>query len=106
MTTPWSYAGAMFGWTHTGAGSATWSSLGIGPTDEHGPSFLFLGIDASGYQRKSVPLDAASVQAWVRNAATNQGLILTNQSAGKVLRIYSSEVANPAQRPTLSVTYQ
>jgi hypothetical protein len=105
ITTPWSYAGANFGWTNTGAGSV-WSYPGLGLADVHGPVFEFSGITASGYQRKSVALDAASVQSWVRSRAANQGVILINREPNKVLRIFSSEAANPAQRPTLSVTYR
>jgi hypothetical protein len=105
LTTPWSESAQGFGWTSGGAGS-NWSVPGIGSADVHGPTFAFADIDASGYQRRSVTLDAASVQAWVRNASANQGLVLANSDAGKVLRIYSSEVSDPAKRPTLTVTYQ
>jgi hypothetical protein len=104
LATPWSYGGTGFGWTSTGAGSA-WSTPGTGAADVAGPRFLFTGIDASGYQRKSVELDAPSVQRWVREASTNQGVILMNPNSGRVLRLFSSEVKNAAQRPTLSVTY-
>jgi hypothetical protein len=53
-----------------------------------------------------VALDAASVQSWVQSASANQGLVLANRDAGKVLRIDSSEAADPARRPTLTVTYE
>jgi hypothetical protein len=105
LTTPWSYASAGLGWTNGGAGSA-WTSVGVGPGDVHGPTFNFLGIDASGYQRKSVALDTANVQAWVRSAAANQGLLLANAESAKVLRIFSSEAADAAKRPSLTVSYQ
>jgi hypothetical protein len=105
LTTPWSESGRGFGWTSGGAGS-NWSVPGVGSADVHGPSFSFADIDASGYQRRSVTLDAASVQAWVRDASANQGLVLANGDAGKVLRIYSSEVSDSTKRPTLTVTYQ
>jgi hypothetical protein len=104
LATPWSYAGTGLNWTNTGAGSV-WSTPGTGAADVTGPRFLFTGIDASGYQRKSVALDALSVERWVRETSTNQGVILTNPNSGKVLRLYSSEAKNVAQRPTLSVTY-
>jgi hypothetical protein len=93
------------GWTNTGAGSS-WSVPGIGPTDLTGPRFLVTGIDASGYQRKTVELDPESVERWIRDPAANQGVILTNPNTQRVLRIYSSEAANAAQRPTLSVTFE
>ncbi|HEY2407830.1 MAG TPA: DNRLRE domain-containing protein [Polyangiaceae bacterium] len=105
LKTPWNYGAATFGWTSTGLGT-TWSSPGIGSGDVQGPGFQFLDIDASGYQRKSVALDTASVQAWVNDAANNQGVLLSNLDTGKVLRLYSCEAANPAERPTLSVSYR
>jgi hypothetical protein len=101
----WDYGSASFGWTDTGAGSP-WSVPGIGAGDVHGPGFQFSGIDSSGYQRKSVALDTGTVQGWVSDSATNQGVVLTNQDAGQMLRIYSSEAAIAAKRPTLSLTYQ
>jgi hypothetical protein len=65
-----------------------------------------MGIDASGYQRKSVAVDPASVAAWVQSPTNNFGVVLANQDVGNVLRVYSSEVSDVAKRPTLSVTYQ
>jgi hypothetical protein len=105
LTTPWSYGSASLGWSNGGAGAA-WASLGIGAGDVHGPAFNFLGIDASGNQRKSVALDAASVQSWVRTPTANQGLVLANADTAKILRIFSSEAADSAKRPSLSIIYQ
>jgi hypothetical protein len=105
LKTPWNAGNASFGWTNTGGGSA-WTITGIGSGDLTGPSFKFSGIDASGYQRKSVALDPASVQAWVHDPTVNDGLVFANPNSNKVLRIYSSEATNLANRPTLSVTYR
>jgi hypothetical protein len=105
LSTPWSFASASLGWTNGGAGVA-WKTLGVGASDVVGSSFLFSNIDASGYQRRSVALDAASVQRWVSFPLDNQGLVLANRDAGKVLRIYSSEAVDTAKRPTLEVTFQ
>ena len=77
----------------------------MGASDLIGPRFLLTGIDASGYQRKSVELDPASVQKWVHDASANHGVLLTNPNSGRVLRVFSSEAKNAAQRPSLSVTY-
>jgi hypothetical protein len=104
LSTPWSYNASTLGWTSGGAGS-NWSTPGIGSGDVTGPAFQFLSISASGYQRKSVPLDVASVQRWVSDATKNQGIVLTNDATGKVLRIFSSEASNSAQRPTLTISY-
>jgi len=105
LKTPWSYTSTALGWANGGAGSA-WATPGIGVADTLGPTFQFLAVGGTGYQRKSVPLDIASVQAWVGNSAANQGLVLANADVNKVLRICSSEAANIAQRPTLAVTFQ
>jgi hypothetical protein len=105
LGTPWSIASASLGWTNGGAGAA-WKTLGIGATDVVGTSFLFSSIDASGYQRKTVALDPASVQRWVSFPLENQGLVLASRDLGKVLRIYSSEATDPGKRPTLEVTFQ
>jgi len=104
LKTPWSYSASSFGWSSTG--SSAWSTPGIGSGDVNGPAFSFVNIDASGYQRRSVTLDAASVQAWVRSASANQGVVLANRDSGKVLRIYSSEAADATKRPSLTLTYQ
>jgi hypothetical protein len=104
LATPWDVTGASFGWTSGGAGSA-WSVPGIGAGDVAGPRFLLTGIDASGYQRKTAALDPASVERWVREPSTNHGVLLTNPNSNRVLRLFSSEAKNAAQRPTLSVTY-
>jgi hypothetical protein len=104
VTTPWNYDAPGFGWTDSG--TMAWKTLGIGSADVAGPIFGFTNIDASGYQRRSAALDAASVQSWIHDSAANRGVVLTNPNANKVLRILSSEASNPAQRPTLTVTYE
>lgn len=105
LKTPWNYGSSALGWTNGGAGSA-WTTPGIGLADTQGPAWQFVAIGSTGFQRRSVTLDVGSVQAWVRSGAANQGFLLANADAGKVLRICSSEVATVAQRPTLTVTYQ
>jgi hypothetical protein len=105
VKTPWSLAAAAFGWTQGGSGTP-WTTPGTGAGDLLGPTFTIAGINASGYQRRSIGLDTATVQEWVRSAAANQGLLLVNQGAGKVLRVYSNEASNAAHRPTLNVTFQ
>jgi hypothetical protein len=105
LKTPWSYSSSSLGWASGGAGS-NWSVPGIGSGDLTGTTFAFSGIDTSGYQRKSVALDAATVQGWIKSGSTNNGVVLSNQDSGKVLRIYSSRAADQAKRPTLTITYQ
>jgi hypothetical protein len=105
LKTPWSLAASNFGWSHGGSGSA-WTTPGIGSGDLQGTGFSFSNIDASGYQRRSVSLDPATVQAWVSSASANQGLVFANRDSGKVLRLFSSETTDPAKRPSLTVTYR
>ncbi|HXK16288.1 MAG TPA: DNRLRE domain-containing protein, partial [Polyangiaceae bacterium] len=105
LLTPWSSTASNLGWTSGGAG-ANWTVPGIGPGDLTGVPFQLGGINTSGYQHKSVALDAASVQAWVSDSTANHGVVLSNQGAGKVLRVFSSEASDLARRPTLSITYQ
>ena len=105
LLTPWSYDAPSLGWVDGGAGRA-WTAPGIGSGDVTGPSFQWANIDASGYQRKSVALDTASVQRWVQDATKNQGVVLSNPNPGKVLRVFSSEASDPARRPKLSVTFR
>jgi hypothetical protein len=104
LATPWSYDAPSLGWVDSGAGRP-WTTPGIGSGDVTGPSFQWTNIDASGYQRKSVALDVASVQRWVQDASMNQGVVLTNPNPGKVLRVFSSEASDPARRPKLAVTF-
>jgi hypothetical protein len=105
LKTPWSYSASSLGWSSGGSGTA-WTTPGIGSGDFQGTSFSFSNIDASGYQRRSVALDPTTVQAWVKSAAANQGLVLANRDTGKVLRIFSSEAADATKRPSLTVTYR
>ena len=104
LATDWEIASPAFGWTETGS-AGRWASPGIGAADITGPSFRISGIGASGAQLKTVELDALAVQSWVRNPATNHGLVLSNTERDKVLRVYASEASNSATRPTLRLTY-
>jgi hypothetical protein len=105
VSKPWNDGSSSFGWSDTGTGAA-WSTPGIGSADLQGPTFQITGINSSGYQRKTIALDATTVQSWVQNAAANAGLVFSNPTSGQVLRIYSSRATNVAQRPALSLTYR
>ena len=104
LRTPWSLDAPNLGWTSGGAGF-DWTVPGGGPGDMTGVPFELSGLDASGYQHKSVALDAEGVQAWVSDAGSNHGVLLENQGSGSVLRIFSNETAELGRRPTLSITY-
>jgi len=68
-------------------------------------SFLIETFAGSGDEVKSIGLDVAVVQQWVADPATNQGLILVNQNADKLTRLYSSEASVIGRRPMLQITY-
>ena len=104
LKTAWNPTSAAFGWTQSGSGAA-WGAPGLSGADLLGSTFMIGSINASGYQRRNIGLDTSTVQAWVSSSTANQGLLLVNSDAGKVLRIFSSEAANPAQRPTLNITF-
>jgi hypothetical protein len=102
LKTAWDYA--TVGNIHA-TPATTWSQTGIGSNDVANKPFTFPTITSAGNQKKSVDLDATQVQAWVANAANNHGLVISNPTSG-ILRIFSSEAPNAADRPTLTVTYR
>jgi len=80
------------------------------------PSYIAMTTGQSGFipnnntiQPSTTPGGVPLFQTFGTLVGTAQapfGVVLANQDAGKVLRVYSSEVSDVAKRPTLSVTYQ
>lgn len=93
-------------WVHRFFGSSTWTTPGgdfvSAPSFTGGmPSFGPFTTDASAGA-------AADVQAWLANPTGNFGWLLKANDetiASTAHRIDSSEIATPATRPTLNVTY-
>src|SRR4029078_4058371 len=95
------------GWTNRDT-SLTWATpgaTGSGSDVLAAPTFTIGGFSGTGLEPKTVALDSSVVQGWVDNPATNQGILLTNDTVNAVTRIHSSEDSNASWRPTLTVTY-
>ncbi len=84
---------------------ATPGARGTGTDVLAGTSFTISGFAGTGDEVKTVALDPAVVQGWIDSPATNQGLLLVNQNDDAITRIYSSEDANPARWPQLTIAY-
>ncbi|MFO0966215.1 MAG: Calx-beta domain-containing protein [Gemmataceae bacterium] len=108
---PWSAApgasAGQIGWLHRGNGGdwVTPGALGQGSDVVAGKSFVLSGIRAVGAQSITIDLDPAVIQGWIDNPGADQGILLVNESAGKIVRINASENATASLRPKLSVTY-
>jgi len=102
VASAWNPASSALGWVNRDDG-AVWATPGGDVTA--GNSVLFSAFAGSGDEAKTVALDPAVVQQWVDAPSTNQGILLVNQTSDKVTRIYSSEDANVARRPKLTITY-
>ena len=98
---------SQLGWVHRGTGQ-DWASpgaLGQGTDVIAGKSFVLPGIRAIGQQTITINLDPTVVQSWINNPASDQGILLVNQTPGAVVDINASENASVAARPKLSVSY-
>lgn len=85
-TLNWSQAGA------SGAGTDTLAS----------PVIVLPQLKATGEQRISVPLDAATVQAWISQPARNFGIVIRNLTTGtSAVTVASYRHATIAKRPKL-----
>src|SRR5262249_29742291 len=111
VAAPWSGTpgtnATQVGWLHRGTGQdwAAPGALGQGADVVAGRSFVLPGIRAVGQQTITVALDPAVVQGWVNNPTADQGILLVNETPGKIVRVNASENATVALRPKLSVTY-
>jgi hypothetical protein len=67
-------------------------------------SFGFAATTTASNQVRTVALDAAVVQSWLANAASNQGVILTSPTGLKGT-FSSGTDATPSKRPLLTIVY-
>jgi hypothetical protein len=107
---PWNSlpgSGNQLGWLHRGTGQdwATPGGLGQGTDVVADKSFVLAGIRAIGGQTITVNLDPTVVQSWINNPDSNQGVLLVNETAGKIVRIGASESSNVALRPKLTINF-
>jgi len=104
----WNPPPAGIGWQDRDTGVA-WSSpgaKGVGTDIVSGLSFSDTSWTGTGDVTKTFPLDAATVQGWISNPTTNQGIILVNNEVDNhFLRVYMSESTTASYRPQLSITY-
>src|SRR5262249_43283100 len=70
-----------------------------------GRSFVLPGITATGEQTITVSLDLSVVQSWTNNPNADQGVLLVNETPGRIVRVNASENTAAASRPKLTVTY-
>jgi len=106
---PWNPATPLTAtWTSrdTGIPWAAPGASGVGTDILAGKSFQISGLTSTGDQTVTVELDPAVVQNWVRNPATDQGVIITNPVPGWVVTGYSSRSPQVILRPVLTITYQ
>lgn len=102
----WDARSGKLGWSNC-SDTQPWVQTGIGPGDlVPGRSFQLTGLTSGGTQKRSVALDPAQVQAWLRDPSTNHGIVLSNPATDRVLRIHSSAHGTQDQRPRLTVTYR
>ena len=101
----WNPAAATFGWATRDSGLA-WSQPGArgeGSDVIAGPSFALTTWPGQGADVQTIPLDLAVVQRWVDDPATNQGVLLINETPDVVTRVFSSRHARHG--PVLEITY-
>jgi hypothetical protein len=100
-------AGSSIGWLHRGTGQdwTTPGALGQGTDVIAGKSFVISNLTASGSQTRTFTLDPSVVQSWINNPSADQGILLVNETTGKVVQVSASEISTVANRPKLSITY-
>ncbi|MDF1497591.1 MAG: Ig-like domain-containing protein [Patescibacteria group bacterium] len=109
LNTPWNINADKLGWLHRDDPSVTWSAEGAKGTGDiiSGKSFTMTGFDKSGDQTKIVKLDNEIVQSWVTNPASNQGVLIVNETGtgAGTATIHSAEAMTQSHRPKLQITY-
>lgn len=89
-------------------GSLLWSvpgASGAGTDRVAGLTFTTGNIPLSGGFTLTIPLDLGTVQGWIANPATNQGILLVNPTAGSPsLTVVSA--TGTSNRPKLTLQYQ
>ncbi|MGE3314457.1 MAG: DUF1559 domain-containing protein [Planctomycetaceae bacterium] len=92
-------------WNRASAGS-NWSTPGATHTTDRGSAVL-ASLTGSATGLITIQLNAAGITAlqnWINNPTTNHGFIIQDYGATDGLELSSSEAANVAIRPKLSIT--
>jgi Bacterial Ig domain len=101
----WNAAASSLGWLNRDIG-VLWGAPGASATGEDigGAVGRFSGFTGTGDQAITIDLDPKLVNGWIQIPASNQGILLSNDSAGKVANILSSRAATISSRPLLKLT--
>ncbi|MBI4907523.1 MAG: hypothetical protein HY820_28110 [Acidobacteria bacterium] len=100
----WDPASSRLGWIHRNA-TQDWAGGGasVAGTDTvSGKTFTLPPLRPVGVQTFTIPLDRAQVQSWVDAPATNQGIMLVNNTPGEIVRILST-TGTQRYRPKLTI---
>ncbi|MBV8757245.1 MAG: DNRLRE domain-containing protein, partial [Deltaproteobacteria bacterium] len=98
----WSPPPAGIGWTNRDSTNLwnTAGAKGIGTDLVSGVSWQDTSWTGTGNVTKTYTLDTATVQGWLNNPSSNQGIILVNnQVSDKLLRVFTSEDTTAANHP-------
>ena len=105
LTRPWKEGQASF---LSADSLSPWQAPGArGTTDRGGPVLGILRATQTG--RSTVSLNAAgvaTVQGWVRNPASNDGVVLDTDDVSDGLGFDASEGMTPANRPQLTLSFE
>lgn len=91
-------------WLHTFYNASFWTTPG---GDFEAAALAVTPVGAVGTYSWSSPGLAAQAQAWLNSPAANFGIVLTGLESGSstAKRFDTHEVATPATRPTLTISY-
>ncbi len=105
LAAAWQPASKRFGWTNRDDdhGWAAAGARGEGTDVLAGTSFALTAWKGSGADVQTVALDVGVVQSWIDDPRTNHGIVLVNETPGKVTRLFSSRHATHA--PSLEIAY-
>lgn len=101
----WDPAASKLGWRNRTA-SATWLAEGTGTADRlPNPPLVLSNFKGAGNEVRTLDLDLSVVQGWISNPASNQGLLLVNDSTDKYAAVLSGEDPVVGNRPLLTLSY-
>jgi hypothetical protein len=82
-----------------------WTDDGVGPVGSRGGGQIGSFAPRLADTSYDVPLDTETVQGWVDDPATNQGVVLVVMGSTSDVHFHSRETADASKRPALTVTY-
>jgi len=100
----WNPDSSRIGWLHRDD-TVDWASGGAssaGVDTVAGKTFQVPALRPAGAQTVAIPLDVAQVQSWISSPASNQGIMLVNNTPGYIVNPVST-AGKQTQRPKLTV---